>query len=437
MINGFLRPGARYRSIINAVLAALTAFLTYASVYAYRKPFTAADFGEMRYGGISWQSLLIICQVIGYMLSKFAGIRFIAALKRKGRWKTAAVLLLSAWLSLFFFAICPDPFSMFFFLVNGFSLGFMWGIVFSYVEGRRATDFIGAVMAVSFIFAGGFTRSIARWLLTEQGVSANWMPFVTGALFVLPLSFFIYLLEKLPPPNETDRQERTERVAMNREDRIAITKALSAGILLVAVTYTLLTVMRDVRDNFMSNMWKELGYADNYILFTQTETKISVIVLVVMGMLVTVRNNFKALQWVHAIVITGLVLAGFSSLLYTNNMLDGAAWMQLTGLGLYMAYIPCNCLLFERLIAAFKLRGNAGFLMYIVDAFGYLGSTAVILTKELTDVKLNWVSFYSSGVLLFSVLGIGGAALSWFYFIGKYRKTKWQQENQLSLSAPV
>jgi hypothetical protein len=179
-----------------ALYAALIAFLTYASVYAYRKPFTVASFGELEYWGIRYQTLLIIFQVIGYMLSKFYGIKFISELKRMGRWKTSVVLIGIAWLSLLLFAVLPPLAGLFCFLVNGFVLGFMWGIIFSYVEGRQATDFIGSAMAVSFIFAGGFTRSVAKWLLVEWKVPEQWMPFCTGLIFAAPLALFIYLLEK-------------------------------------------------------------------------------------------------------------------------------------------------------------------------------------------------------------------------------------------------
>ena len=89
----------------------------------------------------------------------------------------------------------------------------MWGMVFSYLEGRRATDFIGAVMAVSFIFAGGFTRSVAKWLMVEWSISETWMPFMTGLLFALPLVFFLWLLEKIPHPDEADIKERTDTAA--------------------------------------------------------------------------------------------------------------------------------------------------------------------------------------------------------------------------------
>ncbi len=92
----------------------------------------------------------------------------------------------------------------------------MWGIVFSYVEGGRTTDFIGAVMAVSFIFAGGFTRSGALWLKVSWGVPEQWLAFVTGLIFVIPLVFFMYLLERIPPPDADDIEERTVRPANDK-----------------------------------------------------------------------------------------------------------------------------------------------------------------------------------------------------------------------------
>src|SRR4030095_3163930 len=214
-----LGSSSNKKQISNALFISLIAFLTYASVYAYRKPFTVATFEGLKFGGISYQTLLIISQVTGYMLSKFYGIRFIAELKKMGRWKTALILIATAWIALFFFAITPPPYGMCFLFINGFALGFMWGIVFSYIEGRRATDFIGSVMAISFIFAGGFTRSVAKWLMIERGVNEYWMPFVTGLIFALPLLCFIFLLERISAPDELDEQQRSIRQPMSKKER--------------------------------------------------------------------------------------------------------------------------------------------------------------------------------------------------------------------------
>lgn len=414
------------RQILVAGYAAVVAFLTYASVYAYRKPFTVATFEGLQFRGISYQTLLIISQVMGYMLSKFYGIKFISELKRLGRWKTSGVLIGIAWLSWLFFALLPPALGIICLFVNGFVLGFMWGIVFSYVEGRRATDFIGSAMAVSFVFAGGFTRTVAKWLMVNWNISEQWMPFFTGLVFSFPLIIFIYLLERLPAPDKEDIEERTVRLPMNRDDRRKFLKRFGLGIAIVTVTYLFLTIMRDVRDNFMANIWNELGYRNSYSIFTRTETITAMIVLMVMSMLVVIRKNFRALRVVHFVILVGFLLSGVSSGLFLSGNMDGAAWMQLVGLGLYMAYIPFNAIFFERLIATFRIAGNVGFLIYIADAFGYLGSVAVMLMKEIMQLKLNWTLFYSNAVVILSVIGTIGTILSWGYFSSRYEKLRIQ-----------
>jgi len=415
--------------IMTALYAALIAFLTYASVYAYRKPFTVATFEGISFWGVPYQTLLIISQGIGYMLSKFYGIKLIAELKRLGRWKMSSILIGIAWLALFLFALVPPPYGMFFLLVNGFMLGFMWGIIFSYVEGRRATDFIGSAMAVSFIFAGGFTRSVAVYLRDQWNVSENWLGFATGLVFLLPLVLFIFLLERVPRPDQDDIEERTDRKPMDANERKKFWALFRSGILIIIVTYVFLTIMRDIRDNFMSNMWNELGYGNKPAIFTRTETITSIVVLLVMSLLVLVRNNYRAFRLVHFVIGAGFLLAGISSALYVAGVMNGAWWMQLTGMGLYMGYIPFNCIFFERMIASFRIAGNVGFLMYLVDAWGYFGSMSVMLTKEIFKIKMNWVSFYSTGVIGFSIIGIIALAFSLRYFANKQaNKIAWNQD---------
>ncbi|MEJ0106766.1 MAG: DUF5690 family protein [Bacteroidota bacterium] len=357
------------RQLLVPVYAAAVAFLAYASVYAYRKPFTVATFEGIKYWGISYQTLLIISQVIGYMLSKFYGIKFISELKRFGRWKTILILMTTAWGALLCFAVTPAPYGMIFLFINGFSLGFLWGIVFSYVEGRRATDFIGSVLAISFIFSGGFCRSVAKWLMVDWGVTEKWMPFMTGLLFALPLALFIFLLEKIPPPDQLDVSERSERLPMTKEDRKQFLKLFSFGIIAVTVTYLFLSVMRDIRDNYMANIWNELGYGNDYSIFTKTETNTSIIVLIIISFIVLIRKNLQAFRFIHFIIILGFLLAGISSWLFVLNKMSGERWMQLVSLGLYMGYIPFNCIFFERLIATFKIKGNVGFLIYVRRRF--------------------------------------------------------------------
>jgi MFS family permease len=405
-----------------AFYTAAVAFLTYACIFAYRKAFTVATFEGQAFWGIKYQTLLIISQGLGYMASKFYGIKFISELNRLGRWKTSAILIGAAWLCLLLFALVPAPWGMVCLFGNGFMLGFMWGIIFSYAEGRRATDFIGAAMAVSFVFAGGFSRSVAVWLRDSWQVAESWLGFATGLVFALPLILFMYLLERVPPPDEEDIKERSRRLPMTREHRKAFLRQFGGGVVAVVITYLFLTIMRDVRDNFMANMWNELGYGQRPAIFTKTETIISVVVLVIMSLLVIIRKNIKALRLIHWVIVAGFLIAGIASALFLSGAIPGVLWMQLAGLGLYMGYIPFNCIYFERLIAAFKITGNVGFLIYIADAWGYLGSMSVMLTKEIAGLQLTWTEFYPTIVVIFSIIGVLTTIYSLIYFNRKYKE---------------
>jgi MFS family permease len=405
-----------------ALFAALVTFLAYATVYGFRKGFTVCSFEGIRYAGISYKVWLVISQVLGYACSKIYGIRFISELKKMGRGRMILMLAGISWFSLLLFALIPAPWNIPLMFINGFPLGMIWGIVFSYIEGRQATDFIGAALSVSFIFSSGFVKTTAEFVRIQFGVTEFWIPFATGLVFAIPLILFVYLLEKIPAPSERDQALRTIRPPMPKEQRKAFVRMFLPGLIAAISIYVFATLFRDIRDNFIADMWKESGYGNQPSLFTKTETPITVILLILMGSMILVRDNMKALVYTHYIIIGGFLITGFSSLLFLQGHLSAFWWLTLVGLGLYTTYIPFNCIFFERLIAAFKFPGNVGFLIYVADSFGYAGSVGVLISKEVLRVKLQWTAFYSHAVLGLSVLGIAGAILSLGYFSSKYKK---------------
>jgi hypothetical protein len=72
--------------------------------------------------------------------------------------------------------------------LNGLGLGMIFGLVFSYLEGRRITDLLGAGLAVSFIVSSGIIKSVSRWALS-LGIDEFWMPFVVGLCFFPALTY--------------------------------------------------------------------------------------------------------------------------------------------------------------------------------------------------------------------------------------------------------
>src|SRR5215218_8537024 len=206
-------------SVLTSLFAAFVCFAAYASITAFRKAFNVAPYAGHQLAGLDYKVVLIITQVMGYMLSKFYGIRFISELKKLGRGKLILILVSISWLAWLLFALIPPPYNFWLLLLNGFPLGMLWGVVFSYVEGRRTTDFIGAALAVSFIFSSGFVKTVGSFLMLKFNITEFWIPFFTGLIFALPLLLFTWLMEKIPPPDAEDIAHRTERVPMTAEDR--------------------------------------------------------------------------------------------------------------------------------------------------------------------------------------------------------------------------
>lgn len=401
--------------------AAITVFLTYTMVFGFRKSFTVATFDGITIAGYSYKTILVISQMLGYMLAKFYGIKYISELKRHGRGQIIIYLTSISWLSWLLFALVPAPFNILFLFINGFPLGMLWGVVFSYVEGRRSTDFIGATLAVSFIFASGFVKTVGAWLMLTFQITELWVPFFTGLVFAGPLLLFVYLIERIPPPDEQDISFRMNRVPMLAADRKKFVKMFLPGLVACILIYVFATIFRDMRDNFSAEMWKEMGFFDKPELFAQTEIPITIVILVLVGSMVLIRNSFEAFMLSHIFISLGFICAGVSSYLFVGGNLAPIWWMTLVGLGLYMVYIPFNSVFFDRLIATFKHAGNVGFLIYLADSFGYIGSVGVLMSKEIFKVKLNWVTFFSNSVIMLSIAGLALTTFSALYFLQKYR----------------
>jgi hypothetical protein len=126
------------------VFAISAAFLTYFSMYAFRKPFSVGLYNQDGFFGVDFKVLLILSQVLGYMFSKYIGIGVISGMLHNRRAWMIIYLVMFAEGALFLFAVLPahlKPFAMF---LNGLPLGMIWGLVFSYLEGRKTSELLGA-----------------------------------------------------------------------------------------------------------------------------------------------------------------------------------------------------------------------------------------------------------------------------------------------------
>ena len=398
------------------IKAASAVFITYLSMYAFRKPFTAAQYYNIRLWGLDYKILLIITQLIGYTISKYFGIKIISELSANKRTITLITLMAVSWVSLLFFGIVPAPYNLPFIFLNGLPLGMIWGVVFSYIEGRRHTELLGVAMASSFIISSGIVKGVGSYLLLNLQVPEMWMPFFTGLIFLPVLFLGVYLLHTLSAPNEEDINARTERKPMDVHERKTFFKQFAPGIIFSVLIYVCLTVFRDLRDNFAVEFWNSIGMKNIPTMLVVSEVPIAILVIIIIGSMIFIKNNKNAFFINFLIVFVGGLLLFLSTLLFYNQLITATLWMIIVGFSMYLPYIAFHALFFERWIAYFKIKSNIGFLMYVADAAGYLGSTLVLLFKNFNNTNYSWVSFFTFSAMITSVIIIILSIANYIYF---------------------
>lgn len=403
--------------------AAIAAFGAYFCMYAFRKPFTVATFSDIQFWGIDYKILLVIAQVIGYTLSKFLGIKWIAEMPNSKRFLYLISFITFAEFALLGFALVPAPYNILCLFLNGLPLGMIWGIVFSYLEGRKTTEILGVILCSSFIVSSGVVKSVGKFVMDTWGFNAFWMPFIVGALFVFPLLIFAYLLEQLPKPSLEDEQLRSKRAPLNKHERFLLYREFAIPLTLIIIFYVFVTGVRDFRDNFAREIWDSLGYVDSITVYSFSEIPIAISVLLLMIVIGSIKKNEKAFAIYHWVLFFGGVLIALATFLFYTNTINAVWWMMSTGFGMYACYIPFQGLFYDRMIATFKIQGNVGFLIYISDAFGYLGSVCILLYKNFGEKNSSYIHFFSYLILMVSVLAIVVAMLSFFFFKNKQKIT--------------
>lgn len=413
--------------VLHAVVAS---FVAYFAMYAFRKPFSAATFeGVTWWGGLGLKEVLVASQVAGYALSKFVGIGVCAALKHRWREGFLLGLILLAELALWVYGVVPNEVKCVPIAFNGLALGMVWGLVVSYLEGRKVSEVLLAGLSCSFIVSSGIVKDVGRavlcgeqlewwqgtpWLSQSlsggEAVSEGWMPFVVG-LHYLPLFVAaVALLRLLAKPTKLDIVERVERVPMAKEDRKAFFQSYGSGLLMLCGVYFLVTIYRDFRDNFQVDLVQQMGYGDRLNVLGDSETIVAFAVLASLCLLYILRRKWlrAGLLLVWGFMALGVVVLAGATLAYQMGVLDGFWWMVCTGVGTYMIYVPFGSVLFDQLMASLRTRGNAIYAIYVADAVGYAGVMLFLLTKDVLFGGMSSLQVLQSlswGLVLVSALG--------------------------------
>lgn len=369
------------------------ALLSYSLVYALRKPYTAASFEGLTFLGSDYKVAVTTIQILGYVIAKFFGIKIISELKKEKRFRFFVSSAILAEAALIGFGILNPPYNVIAMFVNGLSLGCMWGVIFSFIEGRKVTDILASLLGVSMVFSSGVAKSFGLFAMNEMQIDQFWMPAVIGG-FALPLLVLMgYMLKKLPQPTAEDIALRNERVILDGKGHKKLFMKYAPILSLLFIGNFMLLVLRDIKEDFLVNIL-DMSNQSSW-LFARIDTIVTLVILGIFALFAFFRNNIKALLWLMTLVIAGCLTMTYVSFFYETLNLPPITWLFIQSLSLYIAYLTFQTIFFDRFIACFRIKGNVGFFIAMIDFIGYLGTVTLLSTKEFLNIELEWFALFN------------------------------------------
>lgn len=396
------------------------ALLSYSLVYALRKPYTAASFEHVDFFDMDYKVVVTISQILGYVISKFIGIKLISELKREERMKFILMSIVMAELSLILFGLLSAPYNIAAMFLNGLSLGCMWGIIFSFIEGRRVTDILASLLGVSMVISSGTAKSLGLYVMNHLHVSEFWMPALIGAIALPLLALLGWSLDRLPQPTAADIASRSKRETLNGKQRWSLYKNFMPFLTLLFIANIVLVILRDIKEDFLVNIIDISGYSS--WLFAQVDAVVTLIILGIFGLMVFIKDNLKVLSILLALIMVCMIIMSVVSFGYGRIQLSPVTWLFVQSLCLYMAYLTFQTIFFDRFIACFKIRGNVGFFIAMNDFLGYAGTVVVLVIKEFFSPDINWAEFYNLMAGYVGVISCITFACSFVYLHQRYRR---------------
>lgn len=369
------------------------ALLSYSLVYALRKPYTAASFEGLTLFGTDYKVAVTTIQILGYVIAKFFGIKLISELKRENRFRFFVTSAIMAEVALIGFGVLSAPYNAAAMFFNGLSLGCMWGVIFSFIEGRKVTDMLASLLGVSMVFSSGIAKSFGLFAMNELNIDQFWMPAVIGGVALPLLVLMGYLLKRLPSPTQEDIELRNERVVLDSEGRKRLFMSFAPILTLLFIGNFMLLVLRDIKEDFLV-LILDMSNQSSW-LFAQVDTIVTLAILALFSAFVFFRSNIKTLMCLMGIVILSCITMAYVSFNYKALDLQPVVWLFIESLCLYIAYLTFQTIFFDRFIACFRIKGNVGFFIAIIDFIGYMGTVTLLSTKEFLNFDMEWFDMFN------------------------------------------
>lgn len=387
------RPGcsaARTTTRI-AISSAVSYWLVYFTRYPiFMLPENLAHQHFARFFGVdtTLQEALVLAFSLGFGIAKFPAVPVMtSSFVFRHRFATIVLLIVSAicftGLPLAFSDGQPQLSAMGLFL-GCFPQSWIYGGMVTYLEGRRSTEMLMAVMTFFSVSGGSASRGFAEAVL-NFGMNPVWMPFLIAVCVLPPVMFLFFILDRSPLPDAMDIAQRRKRTAMTSKERQLFVLSWWPGLTLIIFAYMMITALRQFRDLFCHDLLTAAngGITPSPLIVACLDLPGALTAFVTIAACGRFGNNVQAFVAMIILMIMLLLSICASTLAYSLKLISGVSWQYCVSIGLYGTYaILSGSPLYDRLLAAASpTGGTSAFLIFASDCIGYAATIVLLLWK--------------------------------------------------------
>lgn len=202
----------------------------------------------------------------------------------------------------------------------------MWGVIFSFLEGRRTTDILASIMGVSMALSSGIAKSLGLYALHDLHVSEFWMPALIGAIAFPLLCFTGWMMTRFPKPTAADIASRSVRVTLNGRERWKLFRQFMPILIMLFAANLLLTIQRDVKEDFIVCII-DVSTISSWA-FAQIDSIATLVLLATFALLATTYDHLKVLCILLILSTLGMGTLAFLGINFHHINLPTTIWLS-------------------------------------------------------------------------------------------------------------
>ena len=215
-----------------------------------------------------------------------------------------------------------------------------------------------------------------------------------------------------------------ERVTLDKQQRWSLFRSFAPVLTLLFFANLFLTVLQDVKEDFLVKIIDVNAAGLSPWVFAKVDGLVTLIILGIFSTLAVMKSHIKVLSILLTLVVAGAITLSTVAFNYHTLQLSPLVWLFIQSLCLYFSYLSFQTIFFDRFIACFRIKGNVGFFIAMVDSIGYTGTVVVLVVKECFNPDLNWLEFYNTMAGTVGIVCTFAFTLAMVYMMQKYKRGK-------------